>query len=188
MPAILPRATHAHDTTSGSFGTTYRRVGARVALRFADPEGRSDEAGRVIPHAAVVLPPLAFGIRSVDDGQRTIWPLIADAFKTLWELERPPWLPTEPSVTIQLGWAAAKSADRQPALATSDRIRPSIRATRAIRAPLQRREPIVVPRNLPVRRLNQIHTADVGELDQVEEDASELLRDRATRPGSANFS
>ncbi|MFD2795675.1 hypothetical protein ACFS27_19095 [Promicromonospora vindobonensis] len=59
-------------------------------MRFPDPEGRSDEAGRVIPHDIVALPPLADDIRSVDDGQRIVWPLIADIFARLWDRDRPP--------------------------------------------------------------------------------------------------
>jgi hypothetical protein len=89
QPDPLPLYDGAFAGTEGE-PTTYRRVGARVALRFADPEGRCDEAGRVIPHDVVVLPPLADDIRSLDEGQRTVWPLIADAFERLWDLERPP--------------------------------------------------------------------------------------------------
>ncbi|GHH79148.1 hypothetical protein [Promicromonospora soli] len=88
FPDPLPVYDHAFAGTEDE-PTTYRRVGTQVALRFPDPDGRSDEAGRVIPHDIVVLPPLADDIRSVDDGQRIVWPLIADAFKSLWDLKRP---------------------------------------------------------------------------------------------------
>ncbi|MFD7308560.1 hypothetical protein [Promicromonospora sp. NPDC059942] len=70
--------------------TAFRRVGAQVAVRFPDPDGRLDQAGRVIPHDIVVLPPLADAIRSVEDGQRTIWPLLTDAFAILWDQPLPP--------------------------------------------------------------------------------------------------
>lgn len=70
--------------------TAYRRTGALVALRFPDPLGRRDDAGRVIPHDVVVLPPLADEIRSVDDGQRLVWPLLADAFARMWAMPLPP--------------------------------------------------------------------------------------------------
>lgn len=89
FPDPLPIYDHAFAGTEGE-PTTFRRVGTQVALRFPDPDGRSDESGRVIPHDIVVLPPLADDIRSVDDGQRIVWPLIAGAFKSLWDLERPP--------------------------------------------------------------------------------------------------
>jgi hypothetical protein len=69
---------------------TFRRVGAQVALRFPDPDGRHDHAGRVIPHDIIVLPPLPDGVRSVEEGQRIVWPLLADAFALLWDQPRPP--------------------------------------------------------------------------------------------------
>ena len=89
FPDPLPVYDHAFAGTEGE-STTYQHIGSQVALRFADPDGRSDEAGRVIPHDIVVLPPLANDIRSIDDGLRIVWPLIADAFESLWDLERPP--------------------------------------------------------------------------------------------------
>jgi hypothetical protein len=67
-----------------------RRVGTDVALRFPDPLGRRDEAGRVIPHDIVVQPPLADQIHSIDDGERLLWPQLADAFAGVWDLSRPP--------------------------------------------------------------------------------------------------
>ena len=70
--------------------TLCRRVGTHVALRFPDPFGRRDAAGRVIPHDIVVLPPLADDVRSIEDGQRLIWPRLADAFARLWDQSRPP--------------------------------------------------------------------------------------------------
>ena len=85
----LPVYDHAFAGTEGE-PPMCRRVGTQVALRFPDPEGRSDEAGRVIPHDIVVLPPLADDVRSVEDGQRIVWPLLADVFARLWDLERPP--------------------------------------------------------------------------------------------------
>jgi hypothetical protein len=60
-----------------------------VALRFPDPEGRQDRAGRVIPHHFVVLPPLAAEVGSVEDGRRLVWPLVADEFTRVWELPTP---------------------------------------------------------------------------------------------------
>jgi hypothetical protein len=61
-----------------------------VALRFSDPGGRRDRAGRVIPHDFVVLGPLADGIDSVEEGRQLIWPLVADEFERVWELPQPP--------------------------------------------------------------------------------------------------
>lgn len=67
-----------------------RRVGSVVALRFPDPLGRRDAAGRVIPHDVVVRPPLADKVNTVEDGYRLVWPLLADAFARVWERPEPP--------------------------------------------------------------------------------------------------
>ena len=75
---------------------TWRRVGKTVvlpemvALRFPDPLGRRDLAGRVIPHDFVVFRPLADEINSVEDGRRLVWTLLADDFARVWELPGPP--------------------------------------------------------------------------------------------------
>ena len=61
-----------------------------VALRFPDPEGRRDRAGRVIPHDFVVLGALAGEVTSVESGRQRIWPLVADVFERIWELPKPP--------------------------------------------------------------------------------------------------
>lgn len=65
-------------------------VGNKVALRFPDPLGRKDRAGRVIPHEFVIFPPLAAQITSSEDGFRLVWPLVADEFARVWELAKPP--------------------------------------------------------------------------------------------------
>lgn len=61
-----------------------------VALRFLDPDGRRDRAGRIIPHDFVVFPPLADEIHSLEDGSRLVWPLVAGEFTHTWELTSPP--------------------------------------------------------------------------------------------------
>jgi len=63
---------------------------AMVALRFADPAGRRDRAGRVIPHDFVVFGPLSDDIDSVEVGRQRIWPMVADDFERVWELPKPP--------------------------------------------------------------------------------------------------
>ena len=69
----------------------FRRLdGGRVALRFQDPAGRKDMAGRVIPHDFVVLPPFADEINSVADGLERVWPAFEAEFADVWELPRPP--------------------------------------------------------------------------------------------------
>lgn len=63
-----------------------RRVGESLALRFPDPLGRKDRAGRVIPHDFVVFGPLADQIDSVERGRKLVWPLVAEEFARVWEL------------------------------------------------------------------------------------------------------
>lgn len=66
-----------------------RRVGETVALRFPDPLGRLDVAGRVIPHDFVVFGPLADKIGSVKDGIQEVWPLVDDEFERVWAQSKP---------------------------------------------------------------------------------------------------
>jgi hypothetical protein len=68
----------------------WRRDAATVALRFPDPLGRHDRAGRVIPHEFIVFEPLASKVQSVEDGVREIWPLVAERFAQTWDKAEPP--------------------------------------------------------------------------------------------------
>lgn len=68
----------------------WRRVQDKGALRFSDPEGRRDEAGRVIPHEFVIFPPDAAAINSVEDGIRRVWAEVADEFDRVWDSQEPP--------------------------------------------------------------------------------------------------
>jgi hypothetical protein len=70
----------------------WRSDGGRVAVRFPDPEGRADAAGRVIPHDFIVLGPrrLVTRIGSVESGRQEIWPGVADRFESIWQGPRPP--------------------------------------------------------------------------------------------------
>ncbi|HVM55580.1 MAG TPA: hypothetical protein VM262_20515 [Acidimicrobiales bacterium] len=70
-----------------------RRVGDKVALRFPDPDGRRDAAGRVIPHDFVLLGHWADGISSLEDGRRRIWHEVADEFERVWDRTEPPPAP-----------------------------------------------------------------------------------------------
>jgi hypothetical protein len=74
----------------GSDPLVYRRVGRSVVLRFPDPEGRTDAAGRVIPHDFVVFPPVASEINSVDEGMALVWAAVADEFARVWASNSPP--------------------------------------------------------------------------------------------------
>ncbi|MET7643952.1 hypothetical protein ABZS83_09960 [Streptomyces sp. NPDC005426] len=68
----------------------WQRVAGKGALRFPDPLGRKDRAGRVIPHEFVVLGPLADEVESVEDARRLVWPQVADVFTQVWDKPEPP--------------------------------------------------------------------------------------------------
>jgi len=61
-----------------------------VALRFPDPAGRRDRAGRLIPHDFVVLGLLSSKVRSVDDGILEVWPLVEERFLNVWDKDKAP--------------------------------------------------------------------------------------------------
>ena len=68
----------------------WRLVGDSGALRLSDPDGRCDQAGRIITHDFVVIGSLAHKVHSIDDGYREIWPLVADRFADIWDEAEPP--------------------------------------------------------------------------------------------------
>ncbi|MBK7820796.1 MAG: hypothetical protein IPJ61_06880 [Tessaracoccus sp.] len=70
--------------------TFYRRTGNHLALRILDPLGRQDSAGRIIQHDFVVWGASAANIGTLEDGTQRIWPLVADAYASLWLSQRPP--------------------------------------------------------------------------------------------------
>jgi hypothetical protein len=80
------------DTFSkvGEQPEAWRRVGDKVALRFPDPYGRQDAAGRVIPHDFVLFEGWADGINSLEDGRQRVWPEVADEFERVWDKTEPP--------------------------------------------------------------------------------------------------
>lgn len=70
--------------------TVLQRTGQYLAIRFPDPEGRTDAAGRVIPHEFIVLPPVPHTIATVQDAIAALWPLVADTYRELWDTPTPP--------------------------------------------------------------------------------------------------
>lgn len=62
----------------------------RVALRFPDPRGRKDRAGRIIPHEFVLRGTLAKRVQSVEDGIRIVWPFVEDEYEQVWRSPEPP--------------------------------------------------------------------------------------------------
>lgn len=85
----LPTYDSAFAGTEGE-RSVFRQTGSLVAVRFADPDNRRDNSGRLIPHDLVVLAPLARDIQTVEDAQGFLWPLLANGFAQLWERARPP--------------------------------------------------------------------------------------------------
>jgi hypothetical protein len=73
----------------GDENDTWQRVGMSVGLRFADPLQRKDRAGRVIPHEFVLDGSFALEVKSLDDGRRLVWPLVAGEFEKVWNLPAP---------------------------------------------------------------------------------------------------
>ncbi len=72
----------------------WHRVADKVAaLRFPDPDGRRDAAGRVIPHEFVLLGRWADAISSLEDGRQLIWEMIADEYEDAYERTEPPAAP-----------------------------------------------------------------------------------------------
>lgn len=68
----------------------WRQEGEFTAVRFPDPLGRRDAAGRVIPHEFVALGDLAASITSVDDGTKRLWPLVEHAYARIWNSDAAP--------------------------------------------------------------------------------------------------
>lgn len=65
------------------------RVGDVTVLRFEDPLGRKDRAGRVIPHDFVLFGERAIEVDSLDVGIELVWPLVEDAYARDYELAEP---------------------------------------------------------------------------------------------------
>ncbi|VXB28134.1 conserved hypothetical protein [Plantibacter sp. T3] len=56
-----------------------------VAVRFPDPDGRSDRAGRPIPHDFVILSAHTDSFHNVDDARAALWPEVRDEYDAIWE-------------------------------------------------------------------------------------------------------
>lgn len=67
--------------------SAFHRVGTTVAVRFPDPSGRKDSAGRLIPHELVIFPPLSDQVDTVGDALEIVWPLVAEEYEMVWDSE-----------------------------------------------------------------------------------------------------
>lgn len=61
-----------------------------VGLRFPDPLGRADHAGRIISHEFVLWGELAERVGTVEEGLAEVWPLVADEYAAVWDSPPPP--------------------------------------------------------------------------------------------------
>lgn len=67
-----------------------QRADDRLAVRFPDPEGRQDRAGRVISHEFVLLPPLEGAVDSVEAARAFVWPQVEAVFRDAWDAPQAP--------------------------------------------------------------------------------------------------
>lgn len=63
----------------------YWRSETAVAVRFPDPEGRTDAAGRLIPHEFVITGTLEEEITSLEDVLERVWPQVAAEYNAIWD-------------------------------------------------------------------------------------------------------
>ncbi len=66
-----------NDSMSGDL--FQRLPDGKVAVRFMDPEGRKDFAGRLIPHEVIVPATMSSGLNSVSDVVQNLWPILKPA-------------------------------------------------------------------------------------------------------------
>jgi len=79
----------AYDAAFASLSSTAEAWGSEpgwVALRFPDPDGRKDAAGRIISHEFVVFAPDSEGFASFADARSTLWAEVAGEFEQCWSL------------------------------------------------------------------------------------------------------
>ncbi|WP_228545877.1 hypothetical protein [Microcella flavibacter] len=63
----------------------FRRSGGTIAVRFPDPEGRTDRAGRLIPHDFVILDSKTSDIRDLQDARALLWPAVSGQYEAIWD-------------------------------------------------------------------------------------------------------
>lgn len=67
----------------------YREHSGQVSLRFPDPLGRRDRAGRVIPHEVLLDGDEASLANSFENGVRLVWPLLAEKYADVYMADLP---------------------------------------------------------------------------------------------------
>lgn len=58
----------------------FKKYDGKIAATFLDPEGRTDRAGRNIPHQVIIPKSMADGINSIDDVVAKIWPIVKEDY------------------------------------------------------------------------------------------------------------
>lgn len=84
----LPTYSAAFDGFDG-VEQLWTRSGKLTALRFGDPLGRKDRAGRLIPHDFVILGDPSTEINSVSSGIELVWQLVAADYARDYDLPQP---------------------------------------------------------------------------------------------------
>lgn len=74
----------------GNEDSVCAHVGGVTGLRFPDPLGRTDHAGRVVTHEFVLRGELTERVNTVEDGLAEVWPLVADEYAAVWDSLTPP--------------------------------------------------------------------------------------------------
>lgn len=65
------------------------RAGDVVAVRFLDPEGRQDAAGRTIPHDVVLSGAVVELPETLEEIQQLIWRWIGERYAAIWDRPAP---------------------------------------------------------------------------------------------------
>lgn len=68
----------------------FHRSADAVAVRFPDPLGRRDAAGRIIPHEIVGFGADINLVDSLDAGVRELWPRVSGIYAQIWNVDSPP--------------------------------------------------------------------------------------------------
>lgn len=77
----LPQYEDALAAVGGKSEGFDRLEDGRVALRFSDPDGRTDSAGRVISHDFVIFPPESDDLLSLEGARALVWHEVADEYQ-----------------------------------------------------------------------------------------------------------
>lgn len=69
------------------------RVGRHLGVRFPDPEGRRDAAGRIIHHDIVVGSGKVSHIEDPEEVRRQVWEVVGTRYARIWDGPAPERMP-----------------------------------------------------------------------------------------------